>query len=162
MPLQAVFERDMLRNPDRWEERYFARFVIHLWHRASGSHAPPTMAATSSALGPFQPLIDAGADGSALGSILLDVCAYHVMQTGSRQAADEFQVYYDVIPIDIALIRAMRAKEGLETPAVDHPLMSTPFARIPEGPQYDLGSDELWLRACDLLKQKMPELDLDP
>jgi hypothetical protein len=153
-----IVEQDMVQDADCWEKRYFARFVMHLRHRASGQDVRPDFMAT----GPFQPVIDAWADPAALQRALSDVCAYHLEPSGPMHSAGEFHVYYELIPIEIAFIRVIRANEGLETPAIDHPLLRTPFARIPEGPQYDLTNDDLWLRARDLLKQKMSELDLDP
>jgi hypothetical protein len=159
--VSKVIGHDMRQHPDRWDERYFARFVLHLRRRASGEDAGSDGMPADLHLGPFQSVLDAWTDATTLARALSEVCEYHLGEIGFAKNFGEFETRYDLIPIDIAFIRMMRAQEGLETPALDHPLASTPFGRIPAGPQYDLGEDDLWRRACGLLKEKMPALDLE-
>jgi hypothetical protein len=49
------------------------------------------------------------------------------------------------LPKNIRCIGLIRKKEGLSTPAVDHPLLKTPLAEIPsERPGYDPEADGIF------------------
>src|SRR5262245_16386591 len=99
--------RDMRQNPDDWDKRYFARFVMHLRGRASGEGARPDGMTTGLDLGPFQRVLATWTDAAALGSALSDVCEYHMGETSFAKNFGEFEVFYMVTLVEIAFIRAM-------------------------------------------------------
>lgn len=114
-----------------WEYSAFGAFMLKLWGMYQAQEidvARPGVAA----LGVFQGVLDAWHDESALGDALRQACDYHLEQTLERSPYPEFVwIPYRVFPADILAIEAVRRDLGLSTPAIDHPLMATPLAKVP-------------------------------
>ncbi|MBI4952050.1 MAG: hypothetical protein HY908_08455 [Myxococcales bacterium] len=128
-------------------------------HRLGWSEAPPA----DLELGAYGPLAE-HFDETALAAALPAVCEYHLTQTSlSESGTSEFNVAYDLVPIDVMLVRELLRREARALPAVDHPLMSTPFAAVPEGQTYDPLKDEraeLWELFLELCRAQKPGLAL--
>ena len=85
-------------------------------------------------LGPFQTVFTAWKRTEALSRALEEVCDFHCDH--ARYRADGNMIFlwepYRVLPVEILAVRRIRADLGLPTPEVQHPLMQTPLAEVPE------------------------------
>jgi hypothetical protein len=87
-------------------------------------------------LGVYQPVLDHWDDADALAEPLAAMCDFHCrhmkFRGGYKCLFDDPP--FDLVPCEILAIRKLRTDAGLATPAIDHPLLSTPFAQMPSGP----------------------------
>jgi len=116
-----------------WENHPFAVFTLELWHRFSGAPRPDLDRPGIARLGVYRAILDTWQDGTGLVTALMNACDYHLDQTVySDEVYKEFdRVPYELFPVDILAIAAVRAKQGLPMPELDHPLMQTPLAKPP-------------------------------
>jgi hypothetical protein len=88
--------------------------------------------------GVFSAILQGWNDDSVMGKAILDVCDYHVAKLGKQDC--EFEPYpYNIFPVELLALRAVRSKERLGTPDVAHPLLNSPlYADFHAGPlEYD-------------------------
>ena len=93
----------------------------------------------------YQRLIASWQDEAAYAKLMPEVCDYHLYSAYDDGKNKMLEILtFDLIPFDIRTIELVRKKEGLPTPAIDHPLLKTPLADIPaQRPGYDPASDEI-------------------
>ncbi|MCC6525864.1 MAG: hypothetical protein IT373_24670 [Polyangiaceae bacterium] len=129
-------------------------------HRLGLTEAPPE----GLALGVHGPVLERFDDAAALAAALPAVCEYHLTQTSlSETGTSEFNADYDLVPIDVLLLGELLRRSARALPAIDHPLMATPFATLPAGSTCDPLKDaraELWELFLELCRGKRPDLVL--
>jgi hypothetical protein len=85
--------------------------------------------------GPYQAVLDSwGADDRAFCSALIDACDYHMKKTQEVEGSlAEFAQYpYNVFPAEVLATIEVRKVAGVGFEGIDHPLMRTPLARLPD------------------------------
>lgn len=84
-------------------------------------------------------------DEKLLGELLFELCDFHIYS--SLDLKDKFSeiLSLNYIPYEIRLIEKIRKKQQLLNVKIDHPLMETQLADIPEVPyEWDLSKDEVY------------------
>lgn len=84
-------------------------------------------------------------DEALLRGLMGEICDYHIYS--SLDLTNKFAeiLCLNYIPYEVRLIQKMRQAEGLNNVSVDHPLLTTPLAQIPESKvEWDLASDEVY------------------
>lgn len=75
---------------------------------------------------------------------LYELCNFHIYSLSDTPDKSSEILSFDCIPYDYYCIRTIREKEGLDTPYIEHPLLQTSLAEIPqEKPGYKLEDDEI-------------------
>jgi hypothetical protein len=105
-------------------------------------------------LGLYRPLFIAS-EMPQLEKSLLDACEHHLRKTGIEGDRDGFDLVYSWAPfglMPVELFAYFKLRRDMQLPAVSiaHPLLSTPFARIPE--QVQLDGDELLAKLSEVEK----------
>ncbi|TKD03380.1 hypothetical protein [Polyangium fumosum] len=115
-----------------WDLSPFAVFMLELWHRYAGTPRPELDRQGIARIGVYRSVLDTWNDGQGFVTALLNACDYHLDEAVYSDANKEFLTSpYDLFPVDILAIAAVRAKQGLPMPELDHPLMQTPLAKLP-------------------------------
>ncbi|WP_293879070.1 hypothetical protein [Sphingobacterium sp. UBA1498] len=84
-------------------------------------------------------------DEKVVSELLLEICDHHVYS--SLDLKDKFSeiLSLNFIPYEIRLIEKIRKRSGLSDIKIDHPLLQTPLAEIPEKAyEWDLSKDEVF------------------
>ncbi|MEK4849085.1 hypothetical protein NST04_04315 [Paenibacillus sp. FSL H7-0756] len=84
-------------------------------------------------------------DEELLRSLMGEICDYHIYSSLDlpRKFAEILCLNY--IPYEVRLIQKIRRAQGLTAATVDHPLLTTPLAQIPESKvEWDLVNDEVY------------------
>lgn len=102
----------------------------------------------------YQAVADAWQDPVAIESALQAVCDYHCthMSYTKKKAKNDWKLEFSVapfelMPVDVLAIYAVRERLGLQTPIVDHPLTKLPLARAD---QLSFHEDDVSLRIAEL------------
>jgi hypothetical protein len=125
-------------------QTFAANFVAALAERASGDKK-----ASKRPLGIYEAIFDSWNKPTDLAKAIHAACEHHLEGVGLKDNVGEFE-HLELVPVEVAALRAVREKEGLELPEVDHPLLQTPLANIPRKPTYQPEKDVLlqkWLKA---------------
>jgi hypothetical protein len=108
--------------------------------------------------GPYARIFDVWTDEEEIVRAIGELCTEHLRRAGLEGDDSVLDEGYEICPIELAALRTVRDQEGLVTPRIDHPLLSTPLAQIPPGPTgYDPESDALLVEAADLARRLAPE-----
>jgi hypothetical protein len=104
--------------------------LYRLWHGESPEEGFP--AGTN--IEAYREILDSWhSGGEGLKSGLLSACDYHIQRIdGNKDDHEFYDEVFAAFPIEILAIQQIRKRLGMETPAVDHPLMQTPIARPPD------------------------------
>lgn len=79
-----------------------------------------------------------------ISDLLYEVCDYHIYSASDTPLKSDEIDSFVYIPYDYYCIKLLRDKEGLDTPAIDHPLLQTPLGQIPKDrPGYNPEMDEI-------------------
>jgi hypothetical protein len=117
------------RVPEVWAEAVYEPFVLMLHHKTFGSDLPRHV--TDRKLGPYENILSRWDQPEKLGEAIASACDYHCQRMSDSTLGHEFHVQpFDLYPVEILAIYKVRERLGLETPIVDHPLMSTPLASL--------------------------------
>lgn len=111
-----------------WKRRHFEPFALWLSSKLEPA-APPVTAD----FGAYKGVVESWQKPQDLAAAMTSVCDYHCKNMDDRGGAwdPEFKnVPFDLLPFEVHAIRAARDRLGLETPPVDHPLLSLPTADI--------------------------------
>lgn len=102
-------------DPGYWESRIFEPFVLSVLE-----HGKPT-----NARGVYGKVAAAWDDPDGLVSALHEVCDYHMKNTTDRRDWDaEFRFApFDLLPVEVMLVRRTKAAEGVVLPPVRHELI---------------------------------------
>jgi hypothetical protein len=151
--------RIVVENAEAWPCAFFQSFAVEMWRRLRND---ATVTGPPTPLGVYQQILDAWTDEEQLGEALLEGIEYHLQNTTMFENSDEaFSDVWQLAPLEIALIRKARVAEGLSMPAIEHPLLDTPFAEIPGAPsRYRPEDDPLAQQALALTRELRPELGL--
>lgn len=151
--------RIVVDNSKAWPCALFQSFAVEMWRRL---RPDATMTGPSAPLGVYQKILDAWTDEAHLAEALLEAIEYHLQNTTMFEDSDNaFTDVWELAPLEIELIRKVRTAEGLSMPAIEHPLLDTPFAQIPGPPsRYRPEDDSLVQQALALTRELMPELGL--
>jgi hypothetical protein len=109
-------------------------------------------------LGAYVGIFASWDEPQGLAQAIMGMCDYHVerIETGDPDERGEFRSNpHDIFPSEILALYRVREKLGLETPWVQHPLLETPFAQVPEKITYE--PDPLVVQAMDLVTKLLPE-----
>jgi hypothetical protein len=110
-------------------------------------------------LGVYKDVFDHWDNPANLQQALLSVANYHVENLRDKSNADIAEFTHppvDIVPAELIAIQRVREKLGLETPAIDHPLMETPFANPPRNLPPE--PDELLSQVLDKVRTIIPDL----
>lgn len=109
-------------------------------------------------LGVYQSVFDHWEDQAGLQEALLNAADYHVqnLRDKGNDFAEFSRVPVDIVPAELIAIQRVREKLGLETPAIDHPLMKTPFADPPKDLRPE--PDALLTQVLDKARTIIPDL----
>ncbi|ETT77169.1 hypothetical protein C173_04996 [Paenibacillus sp. FSL R7-277] len=84
-------------------------------------------------------------DEELLSSLMSEISDYHIHSSLDLPHKFAEILCLNYIPYEIRLIQNMRQAEGLNNVSVDHPLLTTPLAQIPESKvEWDLAGDEVY------------------
>lgn len=130
----------------------FRNYVCELYARGTGGEG------LSDVFGPYAGIFDRWKDPSRLSEAIWAACDYHVEQIKVKDP-DEIGVFesnpHDIFPSEILALYRVREKLGLETPIVSHPLLETPFAKVPETITYE--PDPLIEQTIELAMRLLPK-----
>ena len=118
-----------------YSEIGFESFALWLYCEATNStlHAPFAVPQWGDQ---YAPVIETWNDVDALKGVLERLCNVH--RTYARDRAGfgyaQFHEPFDILPLEIVAMQRVRRHLGLAVPVVDHPLMASPLAAIPESP----------------------------
>lgn len=111
----------------------------------------------------YQPLLDqlAVGDAEALREALVWACDRHLDQAGLDQntVSQEFELGYELLPVEILAFRAARERMGLGFPTLDHPLMQTKLAEVPATTSYDYREDPELDPGLELIRKAVVDFD---
>lgn len=118
-------------EPSFWHERIFEPFVLLLHNKHKRISLPPELSTRD--LGVYNGIMQNWEHPHQLVEPLLDICDYHCQQiedTGGDWIPEFKYSPFDLLPIEILTIYIIRERSGLETPQIDHPLLSLPLASV--------------------------------
>lgn len=111
-------------------------FVLHLWSRYFRTTIVSEKMDAVLASGPYSRLLQSWDATSAFAGGLVEVLDYHVERHKDKgdSIIGEFSRYpFNILPVEIWAIQAVRRREGRDMPSVQHPLLEPPFGEIPPG-----------------------------
>jgi hypothetical protein len=121
-----------------WERSVFEPFMLRLHQKQETFDLPEELEQRD--LGPYAGVLAHWDAPERLAEVLDGVCEYHcanMVDSGRKDRAPEFyHPPFDLLPCEVLGIYALRQKLGLETPAIDHPLLATPLASVPVVPGF--------------------------
>jgi hypothetical protein len=129
-------------------------FVATLAERARGEKGGPKRP-----MGVYEGIFESWSKPKELAKAVAAACEHHLEGIGQGDNIGEFE-RIPLVPVEIAALRPVRAKEGLELPDVDHPLLQTPLAKIPSKRTYDRAKDERLERFLEAARRENPDLGL--
>src|SRR5690349_18076492 len=136
---------------EHMRSRVFEPFALWLSQPAPDTAVRPE---SSAEVNVYQTVVDAWREPAAIEAALLAVCDYHCthMSYTKKRAKNDWELEFSVapfelLPVDVLAIYAVRDRLGLQTPWVDHPLMNLPLAR-PD--RIAFHEDDVTLRVADL------------
>jgi hypothetical protein len=136
-----------LKGEEREEVRlaFFASFLAELM--VTGKAKPR---------GPKGVLYDLSlrATGDIPEKLLLEVCEFHLENTGATDAEGVEFVGFELIPVWWFALARARKERGLDTPRPDHALFATPLAELPSDFKYDPADNALLKRIDTIAKSK--------
>jgi hypothetical protein len=125
----------------------FESFVLRLIWKLNSEPLPETVEQRN--LGPYSEVIAHWDHGLELTKPLELVCDYHcknMSDKGRNDRTPEFTTPpFDLLPCEIAAVYKIRQRLGLDTPDIEHPLLSTPLAQMSMH-EAQLTDDDLTLR----------------
>lgn len=130
------------------------RLVIALHRYAAGQKDVSDLE-----LGVYKTIFDRWNDSAELQKALLYVADYHVenlKDKGAQRFGEFARPPVDIFPAELVAIQRVRERLGLETPAIDHPLMKTPFANPPKDLRPE--PDELLTQVLKKVRTIIPDL----
>ncbi len=153
---EHVVDGTSLFRPISWQVGTFTeRFLLHifcLWQglpREFGSHVVQDV-------GPYAAVFDQWNHPTALGNVISDLSDFHCRHVDDDNIFAFAMIPEQFIPYEIWALQRVRRDLGLETPRVDHPLLttvfSTPPTEIPPVVDYEFE------RALDRCERKIPAL----
>lgn len=84
-------------------------------------------------------------DGKLVGNLLFELCDFHVYSSLDLKEKFSEILSLSYIPYEIKLIENIRSDQGIPNVKIDHPLLETPLAEIPEAAyEWDLSQDEVY------------------
>jgi hypothetical protein len=110
-------------------------------------------------IGIYEGLFDTWKKPKAFANAVEEACERHLQGMGLTEDIGEFEDL-QLVPIEIAAVRVLREKEGLEFPDVDHPLLRTPLAEIPRRPTYRPADDAPLQRYLAAARAEVRDLEL--
>lgn len=126
---------------------YFRRYLCEIYARSTGGGGFPDD------FGPYVSVFFGWNDQQRLADAIYAACDYHVQQI---KADGEFENNpHDIFPSEMVALYRIRERLGLETPAVKHALLETPFANVPDSIEYE--PDSLVHEAMDLVMRLLPD-----
>ncbi len=131
---------------------FFRCYICELYARGEGEGSFPDNFV------PYAPIFEYWEDPDKLAEAIRAACNYHIAQIDVEDGVFENNPH-DIFPAEILALYRVREKLGLETPAVSHPLLDTPFSQVPENITYEpdpLVEDAMKL-AMELLPQAVDE-----
>lgn len=150
-PLTDVLRGDPRDRPDR---EHLERFVLAIEGFAQGRAAP---VAEVDEMGVYGEVVRSWSDPKRLRDALLAACEYHcenMVDTGDEDFTPEFRdPPFDLVPAEILAVIRVRERLGLETPAVDHPLLALDFFRHAAAAAEVRIEDDLIARVSDKYDQ---------
>lgn len=125
----------------------FRSYLCEIYARSTGSGG------FADDFGPYTSIFSGWNEPQRLDEAICAACDYHVQQI---KADGEFENNpHDIFPSEILALYRIRERLGLETPAVKHALLDTPFTDVPESINYE--PDSLVQAAADLAMRLLPE-----
>lgn len=134
-----------------WEICPFAIFALELW--AKLRNQPAILTTTNKikvskkfafSLDMYRTIFENWENESELRMLLTEACEYHLSQSITDIGYAEFYfVPYNLLPVDILAVNAVRQKFGQDEINLVHPLMTTKLSKISTTPRFDLTKDEL-------------------
>ena len=109
--------------------------------------------------GIYRSVFDSWNDSTGLAKALLDVADYHaanLKDEGNRRYGEFARPPIDIFPAELVAIHRVRESLGLETPAIDHPVVKTPFATPPRDLKPE--PDDLLAKVLDKVRTIIPDL----
>ncbi|HEX4263312.1 MAG TPA: hypothetical protein VH597_03150 [Verrucomicrobiae bacterium] len=109
-------------------------------------------------LGAYEDIFGHWEDSDGLKKALLQAADYHAanLKDKGNDIAEFSGAPIDIMPAELVSIQRVREKLGLETPAIDHPLMKTPLANPPRDLKFT--PDDLLTKVIDKVGTIIPDL----
>ena len=137
-----------------WRFSRFGHFLLSLRGDLTSQPSPDTGVGSTAMGSMYATLHSASASvDDVLAPTLSAACDYHLEQALTQQGYPEFALSpYDLLPIEMLLIDALRRRHGLELVHVAHPLLAASLlleAPAHAVPAFDPDIDKLLARARD-------------
>jgi hypothetical protein len=142
--LRALLTDDSIVSRDHWRYHGVGQFILQLVALAAHK-SPEAFHSLGPESGPYMRIIESWGEPELLARAICDAADFHCqrIEDKSNKFFSEFRdAPYDFFPAEILAIYKVREELGLETPAVDHPLLQTPFS-TPTGNYNDVNDEML-------------------
>jgi hypothetical protein len=107
--------------------------------------------------GPYNAVIDAWKTPRLMKRAISRICDFHCANSAPLGRGEFWQHEYGLVPFEVAALYRIRDWVHLPTPDVRHPLLETPFARIPQ-PMPRLQFDPLLERVIRRYRKLKPRV----
>lgn len=138
-----------------WDVTPFEPFMVKVYSRWRGVslESVPVKTATSDI---YERIMQTWSDSESLSQALVHACEYHITRSDDTNNPDfpEFvKAPYSYFPVEILAIQRIRFEQGLLPCSVDHPIMHTPLASVPES--IPIVKDELLDKVIEKVRREL-------
>lgn len=114
-----------------WRERIFEPFALRLHQLRMGMELPGDV--VSRDIRAYGSVLENWENPDRLAEALIRICDYHCdnMEDSGGEWDPEFRYPpFDLMPAEVLAVYAIREQLGVETPKVEHPLLSLPLSSV--------------------------------
>ncbi|TQV69922.1 hypothetical protein FKG94_22480 [Exilibacterium tricleocarpae] len=130
--LEDIFFDPAYLNRETVDNSIYERFALNVYYFLKGGDTRKTLAFNTGNV--YKNLLDSLLAPDFDSQLVVDLCDYHcdnIEDRGDRRP--EFcSRPFDLLPVEVLAIYRIRRNAGLETPAVDHPLLNPLFTHMPD------------------------------
>ena len=120
----------------KWGLSHLPPFILGLYGKYAGQHQSEPALGELDVPGPYAPVFESWLDEEKLPKAVERICDFHVERSEDRtdESVAEFSRYpFNILPVEVYAIRAVRLRDGLAMVPVNHPLLQEPLHEVPEG-----------------------------
>jgi hypothetical protein len=139
---------------ERWNDSPFPAFMAKLYGRWRGLDLNCEVPSVAP-LGVYQDIFDYWESESELGLGMNKICDYHCQRTDDSDDGEFSWGHYNVFPSEILALERIRRELGLATPKIQHALLQTPLAHVPD--QIPLQNDPFFEHVVSWIQAGLPE-----
>ncbi|MCE5266358.1 MAG: hypothetical protein LLG00_00535 [Planctomycetaceae bacterium] len=122
-----------------WKRRVFEPFVLLLHAKREPIDLPEDLVQRD--LGPYAGVLECWDWPERVPAAIAEVCDYHCEKMFERRndwGPEFIDAPFDLVPVEVLAIFAVRRCLGLPPVTVNHPLLETPLANVVPDPTFDI------------------------